>query len=97
MRHLALPFFCAVFLGVALAYAITSGITSRFGAAFLVAALLWAVIAYIEIRAAWPPFALARKRRRDERQRAPRDLSICPREKPDSTRYRDLDNPLIHH
>lgn len=71
MRHLVLPFFCVVFLGVALAYAVTSGISSRFGAAFMAAALLWAVIAYIEIRAAWPPFAAAMQRRRDERQRAP--------------------------
>ncbi|WP_414553391.1 hypothetical protein [Stenotrophomonas forensis] len=71
MRHLVLPFFCVVFLGIALAYAVTSGISSRFGAAFLAAALLWAVIAYIEIRAALPPFAAAMQRRRDERQRAP--------------------------
>ncbi|WP_164085948.1 hypothetical protein [Stenotrophomonas maltophilia] len=71
MRYLLLPFFCVVFLGVALAYAVTSGISSRFGAAFLAAALLWAVIAYIEIRAAWPPFAAAMQRRREERQCAP--------------------------
>lgn len=71
MRYLLLPFFCVVFLGVALAYAVTSGLSSCFGAAFLAAALLWAVIAYIEIRAAWPPFAAAMQRRREERQRAP--------------------------
>lgn len=71
MRHLVLPFFCVVFLGVALGEAFANGVTSRFGAAFLVAAILWAVIAYIEIRAAWPPFAAAMQRRRAERQRVP--------------------------
>ncbi len=71
MRHLALPFFCVVFLGVALGEAFANGVSSRFGAAFLVAAILWAVIAYIEIHAAWPPFAAAMQRRRAERQRAP--------------------------
>lgn len=71
MRHLALPFFCVVFLGVALGETFANGVSSRFGAAFLVAAILWAVIAYIEIRAAWPPFAAAMQRRCDERQRAP--------------------------
>ncbi|MDT3447867.1 hypothetical protein ROW33_04160 [Stenotrophomonas maltophilia] len=70
MRHLALPFFCVVFLGVALGEAFANGISSRFGVAFLVAAILWAVIAYIEIRAAWAPFAAAMQRRRAERQRA---------------------------
>lgn len=71
MRHLALPFFCVIFLGVAFGEALANGITSRFGIAFLVATLLWAVIAYIEIRAAWPPFAAEMQRRRAERQRAP--------------------------
>lgn len=71
MRHLALPFFCVVFLGVALGEAFANGVSSRFGAAFLAAAILWAVIAYIEIRAAWPPFAAAMQRRRAERQRVP--------------------------
>ncbi|HHA2634401.1 hypothetical protein I5U05_013645 [Stenotrophomonas maltophilia] len=68
MRHLALPFFCVVFLGVALGEAFANGVSSRFGAAFLVAAILWAVIAYIEIRAAWPPFAAAMSRRREQRR-----------------------------
>ncbi|WP_432593465.1 hypothetical protein [Stenotrophomonas maltophilia] len=71
MRHLALPFFCVICLGVAFGEALANGITSRFGVAFLGATLLWGVIAYIEIRAAWPPFAAAMRQRRAERQRAP--------------------------
>ncbi|MCU1085576.1 hypothetical protein [Stenotrophomonas maltophilia] len=70
MRQLALPFFCVVFLGVALGEAFANGVSSRFGAAFLVAAILWAVIAiaHIEIRAALPPFAAAMSRRREQRK-----------------------------
>jgi len=69
VRHLALPFFCVVFLGIALCEAFASGISTRFGAAFMVAAIVWAVLAYIEIRAAW--FAEAVQRRRSERHRTP--------------------------
>lgn len=70
MRHLILPFFCVIFLGIALYEAFANGISSRLGAAFLFAAIVWAVLACIEIRAAW--FAEAVQRRRAERQRAPR-------------------------
>ncbi|MBH1839241.1 hypothetical protein I5W21_06200 [Stenotrophomonas maltophilia] len=43
----------------------------QLGCSGRLAAILWAVIAYIGIRAAWPPFAAAMQRRRAERQRAP--------------------------
>ncbi|MCU1123565.1 hypothetical protein ABK045_20370 [Stenotrophomonas pavanii] len=71
MRHLALPFFCVICLGVAFGEALANGITSRFGVAFMGATLLWGVITCIELRAAWPPFAAEMQRRRAERQPAP--------------------------
>ncbi|CAM0125325.1 hypothetical protein SMJ63A_70125 [Stenotrophomonas geniculata] len=43
----------------------------QLGCSGRLAAILWAVIACIGIRAAWPPFAAAMQRRRAERQRAP--------------------------
>lgn len=73
MRHLALPFYCAVIVGVLLALlarAIYTGAASfllPFGAG--VVFFTWSGVH--DLRRNWPAFRMEMRQRADERQRAP--------------------------
>ncbi|MFV7512926.1 hypothetical protein ACNPM2_11115 [Stenotrophomonas geniculata] len=73
MRHLALPFFCAVVAGLLLgllAWALRNHL-DQVALACAIGAVFFAWRGWEDLHATWPAFKAEMQRRSDERQRAP--------------------------
>ncbi len=73
MRHLALPFFCAVLVGlllVLLAWAQRNHL-DQVSLACAIGAVFFAWRCWEDLHTSWPAFKAEMQRRSDERQRAP--------------------------
>lgn len=73
MRHLALPFFCAVVVGLLLAllaWALRNHL-DQVALASAIGAVFFAWRGWEDLRTSWPAFKAEMQRRSDERQRAP--------------------------
>lgn len=73
MRHLALPFFCAVVVGLLvalLAWALRNNV-DQVALACSIGAVFFAWRCWEDLRTSWPGFKAEMQRRHEERQRAP--------------------------
>lgn len=73
MRHLALPFFCAVAVGLLLAllaWALRTG-SDSFALGCAIGAVFFAWRCWEDLHTSWPAFNAEMQRRRSEREQAP--------------------------
>lgn len=71
MRHLALPFFCAVAVGLLLALLVWALRNQLDALACAIGAAFFAWRCWEDLHTTWPAFKAEMQRRSDERRRAP--------------------------